>query len=310
MRRRFTLLLLLATGLSFSSTAAREQGPQRNFRSDDEAISLATNLVVLNVTITDHKERYISGLKAGEFSILEDKQPQQILSFGFEETSFAAAILLDTSASMEKKLSLERAACADFVTGIRDGDAFAIYGFGGMNVKKLRDFAAKHEIHNSTLDLQAEGNTPLYDAIAKAADALAKRPERRRAILLVSDGADTQSSATLNQAMRKAVAAHVSIYAVDMSDATVYGAAPRDNGAEVMQAMAAKTGGKFFRTPGGNKLREAFANTVNELRHQYTLTYESSNDHQDGRWHSIEVRIARPKLNVRSRQGYYAKGKG
>lgn len=307
MRRRFTLLLLLAFGLALSPIRAQQQDPLRNSESDDEAILLETNLVLLNVTITDLKDRYVPGLKVEDFSILEDSSPQQIISFGFEETPFAAVILLDTSASMEKKLTLERAACANFIDGIRAGDLFSIYSFGGTKIKKMQDFTEVRDMPDSVWDLRAEGNTPLYDAIIKAAEALAKRPERRRAILIVSDGADTQSKSTLEQAIRRAIASHASIYAVDLSDSSVYGATPRDNGAEVLKAMAAKTGGRFFRTPGGSKLREAFTNTVNELRNQYTLAYESSNDKLDGRWRSIEVRVARPKLNVRTRQGYYAR---
>lgn len=311
MRRSYTLLLLLAFGLAVAPTLAQQQDLQKNSEnnseSNDETIALETNLVMLNVTITDMKERYISGLKLEDFSILEDSSPQQVISFGFEETSFAAVILLDASGSMEKKLTLERAACANFIDRIRDGDTFSIYSFGGMKVKKLQDFTEVRDIPDSVWDMRAEGNTPLYDAIVRAAEALSKRKERRRAILIVSDGADTQSKATLEQAMRKAIASYASIYAVDMSDSSVYGAVPRDNGAEVLKAMATKTGGRFFRTPGGNKLREAFASTVDELRHQYTITYESSNERRDGRWRSIEVKIARPKLNVRTRQGYYAR---
>lgn len=315
MRRRFPLLPLsslclvvgLAFGSVFSPSGAQQQDPQKPDNPEEDVISLDTNLVVLNVTITDNRERYVSGLKVDDFSIFEENSPQNIISFGYEETSFAAVILLDTSASMEKKLTLERAACANFVNGIREGDTFAIYSFGGAKIKKLQDFTEIREIPDAIWDLRAEGNTPLYDGIIRASESLAKRKERRRAILIVSDGADTQSKSTLEQTMRKVVGAHILIYAVDMSDATVYGATPRDNGVDVLKMMAARTGGRFFRTPGGNKLREAFANTVEELRRQYTLTYESSNDRQDGRWRSVEVRVARPKVNVRTRQGYYAR---
>ncbi len=73
-----------------------------------------------------------------------------------------------------------------------------------------------------------------------------------------------------------------------------------------MKELAAKTGGRFFRTPGGGELRDAFTQTVEELRKQYTLTYEPSNDKRDGKWRVIDVRLGRPQLNVRARQGYYA----
>lgn len=313
MRRSFAILLLLAFGLTLLPSSARLQDPPPKPPppQDENTISLDTDLVVLNVTIKDAKNRYVPGLKREDFKVHEDRTQQKILDFSFEETPFAAVILLDTSASMEKKLSLERAACSQFVAGIRDGDTVAIYSFGGMKVKTLQDFTEVRDVPDSVWSMKAEGETPLYDALVKAAEGLAKRPERRRAILVVSDGADTKSKATLDQAMRKITGAHAAVYAVDLSDATVYGAQPRDNGAEVMKTIAEKTGGQFFRTAGGSKLRDAFADTVEELRHQYTLTYESTNDRFDGKWRAIEVRISQPQFTVRTRQGYYSqKGKG
>jgi Ca-activated chloride channel homolog len=303
------LLLLLALGLIIFPVCAQQQDTSQIFEMDEEVVSLDTNLVVLNLTITDQKERYVSGLKVEDLEVLEDNLPQQILSFGFEETSFAAVILLDTSASMHKKLALEQAACADFIRGIREGDSFAIYSFGGTTVREIQDFTGAGLLPDSVRELRAEGTTPLYDAIVRAAAVLARRPERRRAILVVSDGADTNSKASLGHALRKTIGGQISIYAVDLTNTTIYGGRPHDNGTEVLQALAERTGGKFFRTPGGNKLREAFAKTVDELRHQYTITYQSSNDDYNGRWRAIEVRIAHPKLNVRTRQGYYARKK-
>jgi VWFA-related protein len=73
-----------------------------------------------------------------------------------------------------------------------------------------------------------------------------------------------------------------------------------------MKMLAAKTGGRFIATPGGAQMRDAFAGTVEELRRQYTLTYESTNEKRDGKWRAIEVRVGRPGLHVRARQGYYA----
>ncbi|MBK8316802.1 MAG: VWA domain-containing protein [Acidobacteria bacterium] len=294
----------------------KQQEPQKKACAagpDDEIISLETNLVVLNVTVTDARagarERYVSGLQAEDFNVFEDNARQKIESFGFEETPFASAILLDTSASMERKLSLERAACANFVEGIREGDCFAIFSFGNAKVRKLQDFTEIRDIPDAVWDMRADGNTPLYDAIAQASEALAGRRERRRAILIVSDGADTQSRVSLDQALRKALAAHVLVYSVDMSDASVYGSAGRDSGAEVLKSLAVKTGARFFKSPGGSQLREAFSSTVEELRHQYTITYESTNDRQDGKWRAVSVKVKDPLLNLRTRQGYYARKK-
>lgn len=272
-------------------------------------ISLETNLIVVNATVTDALENYVSGLKIEDFKILEDAAPQRILDLTIEEAPFAAAILLDASGSMGNKLSLARAACGNFLSGLRDGDLAAVYSFSGFKVKTLQDFSESREPPEAVWDMNARDETPLYDAIVKAAEALAQRPERRRAIIVVSDGADTRSKASLDEATRKTMEANALIYAVDMSDRAVFKSDRKDNGAGVMKMLAAKTGGRFITTPGGSQLREAFAGTVEELRRQYTLTYDSTNDKRDGKWRAIEVRVGQPGLNVRARQGYYARKK-
>jgi Ca-activated chloride channel homolog len=309
MIRRFIIMLLLALGLTLTSTDAREQTSQ-DPAGQEGTISVETNLVVLNVTVTDANDRYVSGLKPEDFKIFEDNNPQKISSFGLEETPFAAAIMLDISGSMEEKITLTRASCTYFVDRLREGDTFSIYSFGGYKVTMYQDFTDIREIPDKLWDLRTRGATPLYDAIVTAADALIKRAEKRRAILIVSDGADTNSRASIDQALHRAIAAHAAIYGVDMSDSSVFRDAPRNNtGSEVLKMMAAKTGGRFFRVPGGSQLRDAFVETVEELRNQYTLTYASSNERFDGRWRSLEVRVARPELNIRTRQGYYARKK-
>jgi Ca-activated chloride channel family protein len=322
--RRFTLFLLLAFGLALTAVSARQQDPAKQDQkqkpatptekqaetpdeNQGETLKFETNLVVLNATITDGSDRYIRGLKREDFQIFEDKTPQKIVDFSQEETHFSAVILLDASLSMQHKLTLARAACANFVDTLRPDDTFAIYGFSGMKVKVLQDFTEIHDIPDSVWDMRADGETPLYDAIVKAAEGLAKRTERRRAIVVVSDGADTKSKASLDQALRKTLDAQALIYAVDMTDAAVYRTAARDNGVEMLKEMAVKTGGRFFASAGGSKLREAFANAAEELRNQYTLTYESSNERYDGRWRTLEVRVTKPLLNVRTRRGYYAR---
>src|SRR5499426_481690 len=318
---RFCLLIFLSSlflsGAFVTTPGARSlqqdpqkpQDPKKKSEPSEEVISMETNLIVVNVTVTDTLESYISGLKAEDFKILEDAKPQRILSLSFDEAPFAAAILLDASGSMGNKLSLARAACGNFLSGLRDGDMVAVYSFSGFKVKTLQDFSESRDAPEAVWDMKARDDTPLYDAIVKSAEALAQRAERRRAIIVVSDGADTKSKASLDEAARKTLDANALIYAVDMSDRAVFKSERKDNGAEVMKMLAAKTGGRFIATPGGGGLREAFAGTVEELRRQYTLTYESTNEKLDGKWRAIEVRVGRTGLNVRARQGYYARKK-
>jgi Ca-activated chloride channel family protein len=285
------------------------QDPQKKSEPGEDVISMETNLIVVNVTVTDALEKYVSGLKLEDFKILEDTAPQRILELTVEDAPFAAAILLDASGSMGNKLSLARAACGNFLSELRDGDMVAVYSFSGFKVKTLQDFSESREAPEAVWDMNARDETPLYDAIVKAADALAERPERRRAIIVISDGGDTKSKASIDEATRKTMEANALIYAVDMSDRAVFKSDRKDNGAEVMKMLAAKTGGRFIATPGGAQLRDAFAGTVEELRRQYTLTYDSTNEKRDGKWRAIEVRLGQPGLNVRARQGYYARKK-
>lgn len=317
MRLRIIYVLLMLAVIAGTPTAAaaqpatkKNQAPPaaepQNPDDSGEKLSLDTTQVLVNVTVTDTRENYVAGLKASDFQVFEDRQPQRIVSFSRQETPFAAVLLLDTSGSMGPKMSLARAACAQFASRIREGDVVAIYGFGGAKVKKIQDFTEVRDVDPVVWEVDADGETPLYDAVVQAAEDLAKREERRRAMIIISDGADTRSRASLDQALREAHAANITIYAVDLSDAGLGRGPARDNGASVLREMAAKSGGRFFTSPGGGKLRDAFEQTVEELRNQYTLAYEPAGERRDGRWHAIEVKVAREQLKVRARQGYYA----
>jgi VWFA-related protein len=314
MFRRITFFLLLAFLLALWPARAQQQDPQKKPEpsqqaEQDDLIKVETILVVLNVTVTDFEDKHVPGLKQEDFKLFEDAAPQKIQLFNSDEMPFASAILLDSSGSMERKLTFARAACASFVEGIREGDFFAVYRFGGTKVKLLQDFTEVRDVPDSVWDMRADSLTPLYDAVVTASEALAKREERRRAIILVSDGGDSSSRASLDDAVKHATNAGASIYAVDLSNAGIYKSSGPDPGAEAMKSLTAKTGGLFYRTAGGAALKDAFANTVEELRRQYTIAYESTNEKQDGKWRKIEVRVARPGLSVRTRQGYYARKK-
>lgn len=297
-----TLISFLPLLLAASLPAGYLQDPRP--KPEESTLGVETSLVVVNVTIRDRNRLYVPGLTQRNFTILEEKVRQEILSFEDEVNPFAGVILLDASGSMESKLSLVRSACASFVDRLGEGDAFAIYSFGDSKVRLLQDFTEIRDIPDAVWDLRAKGMTTLYDAIVTAAGALDRRPERRRAILIVSDGADTQSQASLDQAIRRAVEAQVVVYAVDLSDGVGDGSR---SGAGVLRSLTAKTGGRFFTSPGGSRLREAFEQTIDELRHLYTLTYSPANDRRDGRWRTIEVRVDRPELDIRTREGYWAR---
>lgn len=293
---RFALTIIIAL---FAAIAAI---PQTN---DDEIISVDSNLVVINATVTDPKGNPITNLRLGDFSILENGEIQKIDFFEAGSTPFAAVILLDSSGSMENRVSLARSAAIQFLDKLRGNDVVAIYNFDSK-VSLVQDFSESRDIYEGVFDVKAKGMTILNDAIVRAAEELEKRTEKRRAIIVLSDGADTQSGASADVALRRALDANAVIYTVDMTG--LNGGRTREEmlNKGILEKFADRTGGRYISTPGGAALRDAFKNIVEELGRQYTLAYYPANAKKDGKWRAIEVRTKSAGLVVRSRKGYNA----
>lgn len=283
---------------------------ERQSRDQDEPVKLHSDLIVVSATVTDANGQYARGLSIKDFALLEDEARQSLFSLDSEEAPFAAAILIDMSGSMEYKFGLVRGAAASFVEHIRDNDQVAVYGFNNK-VRQFQDFTNVRDISEYIWDAKAQDMTRLYDGLDEAINALATRPEKRRAILLITDGCDTTShKASLDSVMKKALAAGVTIYSVDLIDDN----ALLGNGGEAtalrrgrsdMKEFSNQTGGRYVHSPQGDKLEEAFTNIIDELRNQYTLTYYSTNAKRDGRWRKISVSVSRAGMSVRARRGYW-----
>lgn len=272
----------------------------------DGEIRIDSSVVILNASIKNADGRNASGLKKDQFKIFEDGVEQHIEYFSAEETPFAAVILLDTSGSMEQRVSMARAAAIRFLDGLRESDAAAIYRFDSK-IELVQSFSNSRDIAEAAFDLKAYGMTRMNDAIYQAAVDLSNREEKRRAIIVLSDGQDTMSGRSADRVLKAAMSADVVIYTIDMSPV---GDAKRVQNQGALKNLAEKSGGTFVSTPGGAAMREAFEKIVEELGVQYTLGYSPLNTKRDGKWRSIELRVAKPNLTIRTRKGYNAeKGK-
>ena len=289
-------LILLPFAISLFSVGAFGQG--------DDVITVDTSIVVMNAWVTDVSGKAVGGLNLKQFHVFEDGTEQAIQTFEAEETPFAAVILIDTSGSMEERVSLARAAAIQFLGGLRADDVASIYNFDSK-VDLIQDFSNSHDMLDRIFELKAVGMTVLNDAIYKAAEVLSKRPEKRRAIIVLSDGADTQSGKSAEKALRAALAVNATIYAVDMS-ATDLKASEKAQNRGALTTFADKTGGRYIETPGGIAMRDAFRRIVEELGQQYTIAYQPSNTAKDGKWRAIRLVISRPNLTIRTRKGYNA----
>jgi Ca-activated chloride channel family protein len=274
---------------------------------DDDVVRVNTELVLLNLTVTDKSGQYVKGLKAADFKVYEDGvevKPELIASFSLQESPYAAVVLLDSSGSMEARFTLARSAAIRFLDGLREEDVAAVYRFDSK-VERVQEFSTGRDLAPMAYAIRAKGMTTLNDAIVEAARTLADRPENRKAIVVLSDGMDTFSKATSDKAVETALAVGASIYAVDMSPLQVGSSAGRQ-GAPQLKSFAEKTGGRFIATPGGQAMRDAFASIADELGKQYTIAYRPLNQKRDGKWRTLEVKLNRDDLEVRTRKGYRA----
>jgi Ca-activated chloride channel family protein len=271
---------------------------------DDEVVRIDSDLVVLNITVTDPNGRFLEGLKQSDFKVFEDSALQTISSFETSETPFAAAILMDFSGSMASRVTLARSAAIRFLDGLRDSDVAAVYRFDA-EVTRLQDFGPDRDLASIVFDQRAKGLTVLNDAIVSAARDLVQREQRRRAIVVLSDGMDTHSSASSSKALVAAAAADATIYAVDLSEPSAGSAQERMVGTAALKNFASKTGGRYVASPGGAALREAFGGIVTELGNQYTIAYKTTNHNRDGKWRAVVVTVAKPGVTVRTRKGYF-----
>ena len=299
-----TLLCLLGITTLFApiglTGSPTKQDPAK--QDQDDVIRVSTDLVVVNVTVLDKEGKFVPKLKRTEFHLFEDGAEQKITSFTAEETPFAAAILLDTSGSMETRLTLGRGAAIRFLDGLRDEDVAAIYNFD-TKVQQIQDFSPGRDLPAKAFGLKTRNQTALNDAVLQAANDLGKREEKRRAIIILSDGGENYSKASSDKALDNALHAGATIYAVNMSE---QGSQRDQAAAGILKNFAAKSGGRYVDAPGGQVLRDAFAEIAEELSHQYTITYRPTNNTHDGKWRAIDIKLSRPDTTVRTRKGYKA----
>ncbi|HZJ45125.1 MAG TPA: VWA domain-containing protein [Pyrinomonadaceae bacterium] len=296
LRQLFNSLVIILFSVCFLQVARAQ---------DDDVVRVSTNLVVLNVTVTDQNGAYVKGLKLKDFKIFEDGKEvpaSTISSFSFQESPYAAVVLLDSSGSMETRFSLARSAAIRFLDGLRDEDVAAVYRFDSK-VEKVQQFSGGRDLAPMAYTIRAKGMTTLNDAIVEASNELAARTEARKAIVVLSDGMDTSSKSSSSKAVESALSVGASIYAVDMSALETPGIANRQSAAS-LKGFAEKTGGRFVATPGGPALRDAFTGIAEELGQQYTISYRPENQTRDGKWRTLEVRVARNDAAVRTRKGY------
>jgi hypothetical protein len=148
-------------------------------QQDDDVVRVNTDLVVLNATVLGKDGKFVSGLRRGDFQVLEDGKEQKLASFSAAETPFAAAIVIDTSGSMDARLSLARSAAIQFLDGLRESDVAAVYNFD-YKVEQLQDFSPGRDLPPKAFGLRARTTPALRCPSASPAREPACRSPPRR----------------------------------------------------------------------------------------------------------------------------------
>jgi Ca-activated chloride channel family protein len=279
-----------------------------------DTIKLSTEQVIINVTVKNAKNKYVSGLDQQAFTLLEDDRKQEVTKFLGEDAPLAIAVVIDTSGStLDKDLDRINKSVLDLANRLYPDDVLAIYAFGDGGVQQIRDYASSvRDLKPLLKQLKGKGDTPLYDAVLRATEDLRLRPERRRALILISDGADTTSQKTLHEAGRETFLAGVSIYSVDLVNTKreAKRSPERQAGATALRQLAEETGGRYITAKGGffitsrGQLKKIFTDLIDEWHKQYTMIYEPTNPRRAGRWRTIRVKMEQADLTARTRLGY------
>jgi Ca-activated chloride channel homolog len=278
------------------------------------AFRSGVDLVSLNVTVTEGASRYVTDLGQDDFNIFEDGVKQDVTFFNRSNLPIALALLLDTSASMEAKLGTAQEAAIGFVRKLRTQDFAEVVDFDSR-VNVLQGFTnSMPELEQAIKKTSAGGSTSLYNAIYIALKDLkkvvAKNVDeiRRQAIIVLSDGEDTSSLLPFEEVLDLAKRSETAIYSIGLRAGEGPSTATRGfKEAEfVLRQLAQETGGRAFFPNQIADLNNVYGQIADELSSQYIVGYTSRNPKRDGSWRRVVVRVARPNLVARTKQGYFA----
>jgi len=271
--------------------------------------STETQLVRLIVSVKNAKGEVVGSLERGDFKVFDTGVPQEIRYFEHHtDLPLSVSVLIDTSGSTARDLSYEIESVRKFLRAmLREGnqqDAVALYTFND-DVTLLNSFTRRQErLDGSLARISASGGTSAYDAVYLAAREIEDR-EGRHVMIVVSDGGDTTSSGTFENARRTAQYSEVTIYPILI--VPIAGDAGRNVGGEnALRQLARDTGGRMFEPAGSKQLDQVFSDILRDLRTQYLIGYRPQNLPPDApRFHPVRVEASRPDLRVSTRSGYY-----
>ena len=315
----------------------RSETTSDNKQDEEETIKVETDLVTIPVRVTSRELKPLTDLKQSEFKIFENGQEQKISYFSSVDQPFTVALLLDMSYSTVFKLNEIQAAALLFVSQLRADDKVTVISFD----EKPRVLCQPTN-NRKVLKLAIEGakigsGTSLYDALDLTINKQLAAVTGRKAVVLLSDGVDTYSGKSSAKEIvvlikeedllfyplrydtyddvRKSRRDNAEIRYDDDDRPYVYERPPAKGEREIdyseakefLETIAEKSGGRTFRVSSATNLTAAFAGIAEELRKTYSLGYYPTEERRPGAEYTLKVRIYRPNLIIRTRDGYFVK---
>lgn len=309
------------------------------FGQDDDPIRVDSAVVQLNVGVVDNRGRPITNLNRSDFILYEDGSRQEITRFVAAPAPFSLVMILDMSGSTIGFRQVIRQSAFRFVDALASDDRLAIVEFSDK-VNLLNDFTNnRRSIAHSIEVANGRGKTQLYKALDFALGKLSKETNRRKAIIVLTDGVDStirdldreilanaadkdvatairpETDRLLNDVLSRSDAQGVTIYPMALptgdparlADPTPRQVAMFEAARTRLKIVADRTGGTLNTINRLEEMGTLYALVAADLRTLYTIEYQPTNANRDGKWREIRIETSDPSLISRTRQGYFAK---
>jgi VWFA-related protein len=300
------LLLALAACPPFLAQEPVKKGKDLGY-----TLNVDVNLVVLHISVFDEKENLILNLKKNDFSVLEDKVPQQISLFKMEDVPVSIGMVIDNSGSMRTKRERVNRAALTFAKTSNPEDEIFLVNFNDQAFVDQDFTTSRQDLTDALSTIDARGGTALYDAVYLSLEHVKKEgKEDKKALLLITDGEDRDSRYKFESVLEFARESPASIYVVGLFDKEDEQTRPQKRAVKNLKELATDTGGKSYFPESIDEVEAICTEIAHEIRNQYTLGYRPSNANRDGTWRNIAIRLLNPdkskKLIARTKRGYYA----
>ena len=277
----------------------------------NQTLKIDVDLVLINATVTDPQNRYVTGLDGEHFEIFEDRVEQEIQYFSAEDVPLSLGIVFDVSGSMKDKLSIARDAAVAFLKTGSPEDEYFLAEFSAKP-SIAQDFTTDiSRLQNNLIFTEAKGMTALYDAVYLALEKVDEGSNPKKALLMITDGEDNRSRYTFGNVREFVKESDVQIYSIGIVNNWNSQLAMGRTGRALIEELSEVTGGRSFFPNSVYELEDITTKIAVELKNQYVIGYFSTNEGKDGKWRKVKVDVnpprGLPRLSVRAKQGYYGR---